>query len=127
MAAPNQRSDDTTLSEESVTTADPLTANSRLKAWVEEIAELDIPEDLDPRTPLQLLGGGTLVFDQFGRLKLHIHKDLEDWRRQLRRVEYLHRAGRSDRSRRLGFSDGAGRGEAFAELHNTELNSGEAW
>ena len=44
-----------------------------------------------------------------------------------RRVEYLHRAGRSDRSRRLGFSDGAGRGQAFAELHNTELDSGEAW
>jgi hypothetical protein len=94
---------------------------------LEEITELDIPDDLDPDTPLQLLGGGTLVFDQFGRLKLHIHKDLEDWRRQLRRVEYLHRTGRSDRSGRLGFSDGAGRGQAFAELHNTELNSGEAW
>lgn len=94
---------------------------------LEEITELNIPDDLDPKTPLQLLGGGTLVFDQFGRLKLHIHKDLDDWRRQLRRVEYLHRTGRSDRSKRLGFSDGAGRGQAFAELHNTELNSGEAW
>ncbi|KRF36019.1 hypothetical protein [Nocardioides sp. Soil805] len=94
---------------------------------LEEITELNIPDDLDPETPLQLLGGGTLVFDQFGRLKLHIHKDLDDWRRQLRRVEYLHRTGRSDRSKRLGFSDGAARGQAFAELHNTELNSGEAW
>jgi phosphoenolpyruvate carboxykinase (GTP) len=46
MAAPNQRSDDTILSEESVSTADPLTANSRLKAWVEEIAELTQPDSI---------------------------------------------------------------------------------
>jgi hypothetical protein len=93
----------------------------------EGISELAIPADLDPSTPVQLFGGGTLVFDQFGRLKLHIHKDLDDWRRQLRRLEYLHRTGRSDTSQRLGFSDGAARGQAFAELHNPELSSGEAW
>jgi len=94
---------------------------------LEEISELAIPDTLDPGTPVQLLGGGTLVFDQFGRLKLHIHKHLDDWRRQLRRVEYLHRTGRRDTRDRLGFSDGAARGQAFAELHNTELSSGEAW
>jgi hypothetical protein len=94
---------------------------------LEGMSELAIPDDLEPATPLQLLGGGTLVFDQFGRLKLHIHKDLDDWRRQLRRIEYLHRTGRSDTRMRLGFSDGAARGQAFAELHNTELSSGEAW
>jgi len=94
---------------------------------LEEISELAIPDTLDPATPVQLLGGGTLVFDQFGRLKLHIHKHLDDWRRQLRRVEYLHRTGRRDTRSRLGFSDGAARGQAFAELHNTELSSGEAW
>jgi hypothetical protein len=94
---------------------------------LEGIAELAIPESLDPATPVQLFGGGTLVFDQFGRLKLHIHKNLDDWRRQLRRLEYLHRTGRSDTSKRLGYSSGAGRGQAFAELHRTELSSGEAW
>ena len=94
---------------------------------LEGTSELAIPESLDPATPLQLLGGGTLVFDQFGRLKLHIHKNIDDWRRQLRRVEYLHRTGRSDTKRRLGFSDGAARGQTFAELHNTGLSSGEAW
>ena len=51
----------------------------------------------------------------------------DDWRRQLRRIEYLHRTGRSDTRKRLGFSDGAARGQAFAELHNTELSTGEAW
>jgi phosphoenolpyruvate carboxykinase (GTP) len=44
MAAPNQRSGVTISSEESVTTADPVTVNSRLKAWVEEIAELTEPD-----------------------------------------------------------------------------------
>jgi hypothetical protein len=94
---------------------------------LEETAELAIPETLDPATPVQLFGGGTLVFDQFGRLKLHIHKNLDDWRRQLRRIEYLHRTGRSDSRKRLGYSSGAARGQAFAELHSTELSSGEAW
>jgi phosphoenolpyruvate carboxykinase (GTP) len=44
MAAPNQRSDGIISSEESVTTADPLTTNSRLIAWVEEIANLTQPD-----------------------------------------------------------------------------------
>jgi hypothetical protein len=94
---------------------------------LEGTSELAIPDNLDPKTPVQLLGGGTLIFDQFGRLKLHVHKNLDDWRRQVRRVEYLHRTGRSDTRMRLGFSDGTARGQAFAELHNTELSSGEAW
>jgi hypothetical protein len=94
---------------------------------LEGTSELAIPDNLDPKTPVQLLGGGTLVFDQFGRLKLHVHKNLDDWRRQVRRVEYLHRTGRSDARMRLGFSDGTARGQAFAELHNTELSAGEAW
>jgi phosphoenolpyruvate carboxykinase (GTP) len=44
MAPPNHRSDGIISSEESVTTADPLTTNSRLKAWVEEIANLTQPD-----------------------------------------------------------------------------------
>ncbi len=94
---------------------------------LEGMSELAIPENLDPETPVQLLGGGTFVFDQFGRLKLHIHKPLDDWRRQIRRLEYLHRTGRRDSRMRLGFSERAARGQAFADLHNTELSSGETW
>lgn len=93
---------------------------------LERISGLNVPDGVDADTPIQLLGGGTLVFDQFGHLKLHLHKDLDDWWRQLRRLEYLQRTGRRDSKHRLGFSDGA-RGQAFAELHNTELMSGEAW
>lgn len=93
----------------------------------ERISGLNLPDGIDPVTPVQLFGGGTLVFDQFGHLKLHIHKDLGNWWRQRDRLKYLHDSGRRDTKGRLGFSDGAARGQAFAELHNTELTTGEAW
>lgn len=86
-----------------------------------------LPVRLDPATPVQVFGGGTLVFDQFGRAKLHICKRLDDWERQVRRLKYLHQAGLYDRSGRLGFSYGEARGQAFAELHNPGPGSGEAW
>lgn len=94
---------------------------------LERISSLNLPSGIDPDTPVQVFGGGTLVFDQFGHLKLHLHKDLGDWWRQIRRLEYLHRTGRRDTRKRLGFSDGAARFQAFAELHNTDTTSGEAW
>lgn len=93
----------------------------------ETMFSVALPGGLDSETPLQLLGGGTLIFDQFGRLKLHISKRLEEWERQLSRIEYLHKTGRHDTKLRLGFSEGTARGQAFAELHNTEVSSGEAW
>lgn len=86
-----------------------------------------LPGGLAPETPVQLLGGGTLVFDQFGRAKLHISKPLDDWDRQLRRLAYLECTGRFDQRGRLGFSDGSRRGQAFARLHTPELRSGELW
>ncbi len=93
----------------------------------ERLSELPLPEGVDPTTEVQVFGGGTLVFDQFGRLKLHIYKRLDDWRRQKRRIEYLDVTGRRDASRRLGFSDGTPTGQTFAELHSSQLSSGEAW
>jgi hypothetical protein len=88
---------------------------------------LQLSPAIDPRTPVQLFGGGTLIFDQFGRLKLHIHKRLDDWRRQQRRLDHLARTGRQDSAARLGYSDLAARGQTFAELHRTVRSSGEAW
>lgn len=88
---------------------------------------LELPPEIDPGTSVQLFGGGTLVFDQFGRLKLHIFKPLTDWERQQRRLQYLARTGRRDSQQRLGFSEGTARGQAFARLHSSDLSSGEAW
>ncbi len=94
---------------------------------LERISGLNVPDGVGADTPVQLFGGGTLVFDQFGHLRLHLRKDLGDWWRQLRRLEYLQHTGRHDSRQRLGFSDGAARGQVFADLHNTERLSGEAW
>jgi hypothetical protein len=83
--------------------------------------------ELDPGLRIQVFGGGTLAFDQFGRAKLHVYKRLDDWERQDRRLRYLHDAGLYDREGRLGFSFGQARGQAFAELHAADSASGEAW
>lgn len=88
---------------------------------------LELSPQIDPGTAVQLFGGGTLVFDQFGRLKLHVFKRLTDWKRQQRRLEYLAKTGRRDSLQRLGFSEGTARGQAFARLHSSDLSSGEAW
>lgn len=86
-----------------------------------------VPAGVPPEAQLQVFGGGTVVFDQFGRAKLHICKPLDDWARQVRRLVHLERTGQVDRRGRFGFSDGSARGQAFAQLHSTELRSGEVW
>jgi len=90
---------------------------------------LTLPDagSLSDSVPLQLWGGGTLIFDQFGRAKLHQRKDLDDWARQSERLSYLLRKGLFDSDRRLGFSTGAAAGMAFADLHAPDAVAGEAW
>lgn len=90
-------------------------------------ATIELHPLLTPETELQLFGGGTLVFDQFGRAKYHIRKPLADWRRQTRRVDYLARTGTFDTRRRLGFSGGASTGQRFAALHSPASRTGEEW
>lgn len=86
-----------------------------------------LPESIEPATHLQILGGGTLVFDQFGRAKLHVSKPIDDWQRQVRRLVHLERTGALDSRGRLGFSDGTSAGQAFAQLHDSSIMSGEIW
>ncbi|MFG1817613.1 hypothetical protein ACGFIF_27905 [Kribbella sp. NPDC049174] len=87
----------------------------------------ELPAGLDLATKLQLFGGGTLVFDQFGRAKFHIFKRLGDWNRQVERVKYLHDGGYYDRFGRLGFSYQGAAGQLFAELHSAVPDAGESW
>jgi hypothetical protein len=82
---------------------------------------------LEDEVQLQFWGGGTLIFDQFGRAKLHQRKNLDDWTRQSERLDYLLRKGLFDSRRRLGFSTGAATGMAFADLHTPDFIAGEAW
>lgn len=88
---------------------------------------LAVPAELADDVQLQLWGGGTLIFDQFGRAKLHQRKPLHDWARQSARLDYLVRRDMFDSSGRLGFSTGAGLGLAFADLHVSDAVSAEVW
>jgi len=89
--------------------------------------KLKLPPGLDPETPVQIHGGGTLIFDQFGRAKHHLQKPLVDWSRQSRRLAYLVRNGMVDRSGRLGFSPGIAEGQRFAVLHDPSIDPEETW
>jgi hypothetical protein len=58
-------------------------------------------EDTDART-IALYGGGTLVFDEYGRLKYHVSNDVLDPRRQSKRLADLFRFGYFRASRGRG-------------------------
>jgi hypothetical protein len=58
------------------------------------------PEGMPMDTPVQLSGGGTLVFDEFGRLKLNVHNRLLNADRQTRRLRHLWNFGAFDRGAR---------------------------
>lgn len=86
-----------------------------------------VPVDIRDDLQLQLWGGGTLIFDQFGMAKFHQQKPLDDWERQTRRIEYLLRHGYYDTLGRLGFSFGTPKGLRFAEFHEPDSRAGEEW
>ncbi|NNE12866.1 MAG: hypothetical protein HKN41_11560 [Ilumatobacter sp.] len=73
--------------------------------------------DLEPDVEVQLWGGGVIVFDQFGRFRLHQRKPLGDIDRQNRRLEYLVTSRLYDSRGRVGFSLGESAGQEFAALH----------
>jgi hypothetical protein len=86
-----------------------------------------VPADIRDDLQLQLWGGGTLIFDQFGMAKFHQQKPLDDWERQTRRLDYLLRHGFYDTLGRLGFSFGTPKGLRFAEFHEPDSRAGEDW
>jgi hypothetical protein len=75
---------------------------------------LRAPKGMAPRTPIRLHGGGTLVFDDFGKLKFNIHKRLIG-RSQQQKLDYLwaHGGYRADASESRRLAPGG----YFAELH----------
>ncbi|HEY5708012.1 MAG TPA: hypothetical protein VIS51_01295 [Solirubrobacterales bacterium] len=86
-----------------------------------------VPKGVKPTTALELWGGGVVVFDQFGRAKLHQRKPLSDWKRQSRRLAYLARHSLSDTRGRLGFTLSTPRGQRFAALHVDNTRAAEDW
>lgn len=52
-----------------------------------------LPEGFSTTSSADLLGGGVVIFDQYGRVKYHIANHLLDGARQQRRLEYLRDTG----------------------------------
>jgi hypothetical protein len=62
-------------------------------AEVEKVLGCKLPEGMTTRQSLTAYGGGTLVFDQYGRVKYHISHPLFDPVRQKQRLDFLWRTG----------------------------------
>jgi hypothetical protein len=88
---------------------------------------IDLGAAVDPTVEVKLYGGGVVIFDQFGRVRFHVSKPIGDGDRQRRRLEYLDRIGRTDQHGRFGFSDGASKGQSWAQFHLAETQPAQAW
>jgi hypothetical protein len=83
------------------------------------------PEGMKPDASVALWGGGVLVFDQFGRFRLHQRKPILDVDRQQRRLQLLFDRQLQDSRGGFGSSDGVNPDERFALLHASR--SEESW
>ena len=75
------------------------------------------PDGMAPDTVVELWGGGVLVFDQFGRFRLHQRQPLLDLDRQNRRLHYLFEHGVRGADGSFGVTDGTSDLRRFAQLH----------
>jgi len=82
---------------------------------------------LDLNTRVQIHGGASIVFDQFGRSKHQLAKPIFDWDRQERRLAYLVRNQVVDSRGQYGFSTGTAAGQRFAVLHGSDVELAERW
>jgi hypothetical protein len=111
----------------SETVADYVQMLDGTAAELAEAVPMKRPLQLDPSTKVQILGGGTIIFDQFGAAKFHQKKSLLDSDRQTRRLKYLVESGLIDTTGRFGFSLGTPRGQRFALLHEPDDLKAEGW
>jgi hypothetical protein len=82
------------------------------------------PEKMPDAQDVRLYGGGALVFDEYGRLKFHVHNNVLSHRRQARRLDYLWRSG--------GFKEGASALRRISSIHRqravgSAARSSEEW
>ncbi|MDZ4406267.1 hypothetical protein [Prosthecobacter sp.] len=61
--------------------------------WLPRKEVVDDEGNASGDVDVRLFGGGVLVFDEFGRLKFHIHNHLDNWKEQGRRLKHLAEAG----------------------------------
>lgn len=86
---------------------------------------LRLPEDLPRTTEVRILGGGAIIFDQFGRPKFHQTKPLLDWTRQSDRIAHLWETNYG--ADRLGFSSRSDSQVRLSQMHRTDEQELERW
>ncbi len=89
--------------------------------------EMAVPAGLPDRTKLQIHGGASIIFDQFGRSKHQLSKPIFDWDRQARRLDFLVRNRLTDSRGNYGSSLGLPVGQEFAVLHDPDAVLAERW
>jgi hypothetical protein len=67
------------------------------------------PTGMPPSTEVSVYGGGTLVFDEFGRLKYHVRKPVLELEAQDQRIDHLWRHGH--------YEPGRSRAKRIATMH----------
>ncbi len=87
---------------------------------------MQVPAGLDQDLRLTIYGGGAIIFDQFGRPKLHQHKPLLDWKRQTQRLAFLAEKTEPTSAGSLG-AQRFTPGEPFAALHRPDPFEDERW
>jgi hypothetical protein len=76
------------------------------------------PDGMPADTDVTLQGGGTLVFDEYGRLKYHVNNRLDDVDKQSDRLQHLWEFGE--------FSDGKSIRRRFSSLHRLRSLDGSS-
>lgn len=78
--------------------------------------KIKAPKGMPEDTSVRLFGGGVLIFDEYGRVKFHIHNRIDNAARQTARLKHLFEYGY--------FNTGASRLRRFSHLHRMRaLNS----
>lgn len=75
--------------------------------------DIDVPKEIPNTAKVRMFGGGTLVFDEYGKVKFHIAKPLGDVPRQSEKVQHLAKTG--------FYSNPTEELEPFAALHRARM------
>jgi len=82
---------------------------------------IKIPPEMPAGNTVTIYGGGSLIFDEFGRVKFHVRNRILNPERQTRRLKYLWEYGYFDPSMAADGGDFYG-GRRFAEIHRKRFN-----
>jgi hypothetical protein len=84
-----------------------------IKASELKMLRIKTPKGMSLDTDITLYGGGALIFDEYGKLKFHVHNSILNRERQSRRLEFLYRYG--------FFNPGSSSLRKFSSLHRQRI------